>query len=203
MHLNSFQPNPWASWASTTPFPASLESRGLVRGIFAHFAGKLREICIATLWRKAEKWVGSGQSWCLLLPIFRIHGWLWILQHFSQLKIHCEWYDGASKTESTFWGGNSQSESTFLEKNVPSKDWGNFVVPDAYEQHMLGPRTGATVAMSCSSNRTTRRQLVMLVMLVNGGFGCGKQQLCLCVCVVAWMLGWLMFHLGCGSSCKL
>lgn len=103
---------------------------------------------------------------------------------FSQLKIHCEWYDGASKTESTFWGGNSQSESTSLEKNVPSKDWGNFVVPDTYEQHMLGPRTGATVA---SSNQTTRRELVVLV---NGGFGCGKQQLCLCVCVVAWMLGW-------------
>lgn len=69
---------------------------------------------------------------------------------------------------------------------MPSKDWGNFVVPDAYEQHMLGPRTGATVA---SSNQTTRRQLVMLV---NGGFGCGKQQLCLSVCVlfVALMLGW-------------
>ena len=54
-------------------------------------------------------------------------------------------------------------------------------MPDAYEQHMLGPRTGATVAMSCASNQTTRRQLVMLV---NGGFGCGKQR------VVAWMLGW-------------
>ena len=42
-------------------------------------------------------------------------------------------------------------------------------------------------------------------MLVNGGFGCGKQQLCLCLCgcVVVWMLGWvgLMFHLGRHLAC--